>query len=103
MGTVDRIELIGSVQFHLPVTRANAGLMPGEVVFQPHHADAGGMVNRRLIRLAERRAGLFCQAQFPLPRRRVLLATIITYILMMDDFRVRGPRRRRVRRMSWLG
>ena len=53
MGTVDRIELIGSVQFHLPVARANAGLMPGEVVFQPHHIDAGGLVNRRLIRLAE--------------------------------------------------
>ena len=45
MGTVDRIELIGSVQFHLPVARANAGLMPGEVVFQPHHVDAGGLVN----------------------------------------------------------
>ena len=53
MGTVDRVELIGSVQFHLPVARANAGLVPGEVVFQPHHVNAGGMVNRRLIRLAE--------------------------------------------------
>jgi len=50
---VDRIELIGSAQFHLPVGRANSGLMPGEVVFQPHHVDAGGFVNRRLIRLAE--------------------------------------------------
>ena len=53
MGTVDRIELIGSVQFYLPVARANAGLTPGEVVFQPHHIDASGLVNRRLIRLAE--------------------------------------------------
>ena len=52
MGTVDRIELIGSVQFHLPVARSNAGLMPGEVVFQPHHVGADGSVNRRLIRLA---------------------------------------------------
>ena len=51
MGTVDRIELIGSVQFHLPVARSNAGLMPGEVVFQPHHIGADGGVNRRLIRL----------------------------------------------------
>jgi hypothetical protein len=53
MGAADRIGLIGSVQFHLPVDRANSGLMPGEVVFQPHHVDAGGFVNRRLIRLAE--------------------------------------------------
>ena len=51
MGTVDWIELIGSVQFHLPVARSNAGLMPGEVVFQPHHIGADGGVNRRLIRL----------------------------------------------------
>ena len=53
MGAADRIDLIGSVQFPLPVDRANSGLMPGEVVFQPHHVDAGGFVNRRLIRLAE--------------------------------------------------
>ena len=53
MGTVDRIELIGSVQFHLPVAQANAGLTPGEAVFQSHHIEAGGLVNRRLIRLAE--------------------------------------------------
>ena len=53
MGAADRIDLIGSVQFQLPVGRANSGLMPGEVVFQPHHVDAGGFVNRRLIRLAE--------------------------------------------------
>ena len=52
MGAVDRIELIGSVQFNLPVDRANAGLDPGEVVFQPHHIGADGAVNRRLIRLA---------------------------------------------------
>ena len=51
MGTVDRIDLIGSIQFRLPVARANAGLMPGEVVFQPHHVDADGLVNRRLVRL----------------------------------------------------
>ncbi len=49
---MDRIELIGSVQFHLPVARANVGLAPGEVVFQPHHIGADGVVNRRLIRLA---------------------------------------------------
>ena len=53
MGAVDRIDLIGSVQFPLPVGRANVGLMPGEVVFQPHHVNASGFVNRRLIRLAE--------------------------------------------------
>ncbi len=53
MGAADRIELIGSVQFRLPVARADAGLLPGEVVFQPHHIDAGGLVNRRLIRLGE--------------------------------------------------
>ncbi len=53
MGAADRIDLIGSVQFHLPVDRASSGLVPGEVVFQPHHVDAGGFVNRRLIRLAE--------------------------------------------------
>ena len=52
MGAVDRIELIGSVQLHLSVDRANAGLAPGEVVFQPHHIGANGFVNRRLIRLA---------------------------------------------------
>ena len=52
MGTVDRIELIGFVQFHLPVARANAGLMPGEIVFQPHHVGVDGGVNRRLICLA---------------------------------------------------
>ncbi len=52
MGAVDRIELIGSVQFHLPVVRANAELAPGEVIFQPHHVGADGSVNRRLIRLA---------------------------------------------------
>ena len=52
MGAVDRIELIGSVQFNLPVDRANAGLDPGEVVFQPHHIGTDGAVNRRLIRLA---------------------------------------------------
>ena len=53
MGVVDQIELIGSVQFHLPFGWANAGLMPEEVVFQPHHIDASGLVNRRLIRLVE--------------------------------------------------
>ena len=53
MEAVNRIELIGSVQFRLPVARANAGLLPGEVAFQPHHIDAGGLVNRRLIRLGE--------------------------------------------------
>ena len=52
MGTVDRIELIGSLQFNLPVARAIDGLMPGEVMFQPHHIGADGGVNRRLIRLA---------------------------------------------------
>ena len=52
MGAVDRIDLIGSLQFHLPVARANAGLMPGELLFQPHHVGADGGVNRRLIRLA---------------------------------------------------
>ena len=52
MGAVDRVDLIGSLQFHLPVARANAGLMPGEVVFQPHHIGADGGVNRRLVRLA---------------------------------------------------
>ena len=52
IGTVDRIDPIGSVRFHLPVDRANAGLAPGEVVFQPHHIGADGAVNRRLIRLA---------------------------------------------------
>ena len=52
MGVVDRIELIGSIQCHLPVARANAGLNAGEVLFQPHHVDADGSVNRRLIRLA---------------------------------------------------
>ena len=52
MGAVDRIELIGSVQFHLPVDRANAELTSGEVIFQPHHVGADGSVNRRLIRLA---------------------------------------------------
>ena len=100
MRAVDRIELIGSLQFHLPVARANAGLMPGEIVFQPHHVDAGGLVNRRLIR---RKAGLFCLAQFPLPRRRELLDTIIICIRTMEGCRARGLRRRRVRRMSWLG
>ena len=53
LGTVDRVDVIGSIQFHLPVARANAGLLPGEVVFQPHHIDAGGLVDRRLVRLAE--------------------------------------------------
>ena len=52
MGTVDRIELIGSMQFHLPVARSSAGVLPGEVEFQPHHVGADGTVNRRLIRLA---------------------------------------------------
>ena len=52
MGTVDRVDLIGSLQFHLPVARAMDGLMPGEMVFQPHHIGADGGVNRRLIRLA---------------------------------------------------
>ena len=52
MGALDRIELIGSVQFNLPVDRASAELAPGEVVFQPHHIGADGTVNRRLIRLA---------------------------------------------------
>ena len=51
-GAVDRIELIGSIQFNLPVARANDGLIPGEVMFQPHHIGADGGVNRRLIRLA---------------------------------------------------
>ncbi len=52
MGAVDRIELIGSIQCDLPVARANAGLVAGEVVFQPHHVGADGNVDRRLIRLA---------------------------------------------------
>ncbi len=52
MGTLDRIDLIGSIQFDLPVDRASAELAPGEVVFQPHHIGADGTVNRRLIRLA---------------------------------------------------
>ncbi len=52
IGTVDRIDLIGSIQCRLPSARANAELAPGEVVFQPHHIGADGTVNRRLIRLA---------------------------------------------------
>ena len=52
MGAVDRIDLIGSLQFGLPVARAIDGVMPGEVMFQPHHVGADGAVNRRLIRLA---------------------------------------------------
>ena len=52
MGIVDRIELIRSIQCHLLVARANAGLAPGEMVFQPHHIGADGGVHRRLIRLA---------------------------------------------------
>jgi hypothetical protein len=52
MEAVDRIDLIGSLQFSLPVARAIGGVMPGEVMFQPHHVGADGAVNRRLIRLA---------------------------------------------------
>ena len=52
LGTVDRVELIGSFQFNLPVARAIEGLMPGEVMFQPHHIGDDGVVSRRLIRLA---------------------------------------------------
>jgi hypothetical protein len=49
MGTVDRIELIGSIKFHFPVARSSAGVMPSEVEFQPHHVGADEGVNRRLI------------------------------------------------------
>jgi hypothetical protein len=75
MEAVDQIELIGSVQFHLPVDRANSGLMPGEVVFQPHHIDAGGLVR--------------------------LIITIM-FLRLLSVCRVRGPRRPLALRMSLL-
>ena len=51
MGTVDRIDLIGSLQFNIPVARASDGLMPGEVMFQTSNWSRWSCQSR-LIRLA---------------------------------------------------
>ena len=108
MGDADQIELIGSVQFRLPVARANAGLLPGEVVFQPHHIDAGGLVNRRLIRLGEEDR-IILPARCRLPKRRRLpVMNLMLRVITVGCFRlltvgrVRGSRRPLALRMSLL-
>ena len=50
-----RIEVVGACSLIVPRFSMADGLWPGEVLLQQHHFGPGGVINRRLIRISQRR------------------------------------------------